>query len=245
MTGFSVRGADGALYHTTTSAAARLGVSYDTAKALIASGRIASVSAESVGARVNKPGARLVSEAALAAYQRGGDATVVEMPTAVVNAGGVPIAPAGAGYDPPAQSKPKRGDWLGCVGGIAFLLAPIVIVAILGSSDSDMEGIILSICISIISGSIVGLIWFIVGLPFNLLKKRRRRRWITEATPAGKCPICVKAQWDGRPPPNRILGTSAIALATRSNRAGDRCFALLDKRSIPQATRRGALSHRR
>ena len=143
MTGFSVRGADGSLYHTTTSAAARLGVSYDAAKALIASGRIASVSAESVGARVNKPGARLVSEAALAAYQRGGGATVVEMPTAVVNAGGVPVAPAGAGYVPPAQSKPKRGNFrlaglgcLGCVGGIALILALIAIAAILGSSNS-------------------------------------------------------------------------------------------------------------
>ena len=50
MTGFNggVRGADGAFYHTTTSVSARLGVSYDAAKALIASGRIASVSAESL-----------------------------------------------------------------------------------------------------------------------------------------------------------------------------------------------------
>ena len=70
MTEFNGVNADGALYHTTTSVAARLGVSYEDAKALIASGRIPSVSAESVGVNVNKPGARLVSESALSAYQR-------------------------------------------------------------------------------------------------------------------------------------------------------------------------------
>lgn len=140
MTGFNgVRGADGALYHTTTSAAARLGISYEAAKTLIASGRIASVSAESVGVSVNKPGARLVSEAALIAYQRGGGATVIETPTAVVGAGGVHIAPVGAVVVPAA--KPKRGRGLllvgvGCIGALAFIFVLIVIVAILGSSDS-------------------------------------------------------------------------------------------------------------
>lgn len=114
MTGFNgVRGADGALYHTTTSVSARLGISYDDAKTLIASGRIASVNAESVGVSVNKPGARLVSETALTAYQRGGGSTVVEMPTAVVG-GGVRIAPVVAAVAP--LEKPKRGRGFGLVG---------------------------------------------------------------------------------------------------------------------------------
>ena len=88
---------------------------------------------------VNKPGARLVSEAALIAYQRGGGATVIETPTAVVGGGGVHIAPVGAAVAP--AEKPKRGRGfrlvgLGCIGAVILVVALIVMAAIFGSSDS-------------------------------------------------------------------------------------------------------------
>lgn len=107
---YELRGADGTLYHTTTSAAARLGVSYADAKALIASGRIPSVSAESVGVRVNKPGARLVSEGALEAYQRGAvGGTMIEPQSPAVDAGRTPVAATMHSVSVPAP-PPRSGS---------------------------------------------------------------------------------------------------------------------------------------
>lgn len=136
-----LRGADGVLYHTTTSVAARLGVSYADAKALIESGRIPSVTAESVGVTLNKPGARIVSEVALEAYRRGeGGVTMMETPPTVFEPGRVSAPPAGFGSAPTPPAKKRSGlkiAGLGCLALIGLLFVVIVIAVIAGNSSSD------------------------------------------------------------------------------------------------------------
>lgn len=136
-----LRGADGVLYYTTTSVAARLGVSYADAKALIESGRIPSVTAESVGVTLNKPGARIVSEVALEAYRRGDvGVTMMETPSTVFEPGRVSAPPAGFGSVPAPPAKKRSGlkiAGLGCLALIGLFVVVIVIAAIAGDSGSD------------------------------------------------------------------------------------------------------------